>query len=53
MWEFLNKNKSWENPPTPLIDKGDLKDEDDDNHQAEKLTGPTTSELSELLQEVN
>ena len=54
MWELLHKNESWENPPTPLIDEGDLKDEDDDeDHQAENPTGQTTSELSELLQEVN
>ena len=52
MKELLEKNKCWENPPTPLIDEADLKDADDnEDDEDEKATGQ--SDLSELLQEVN
>lgn len=51
MKEVLDKNKCWENPPTPLIDEADLNDADDDEDEEEK--GMSQSKMGELLQEVN
>jgi len=50
MKEVLDKNKCWENPPTPLIDEADVNDADDDEDEEK---GMSQSEMGELLQEVN
>lgn len=44
MKEVLDKNKCWENPPTPLIDEADLNDADDDEDEEEK--GMSQSEMA-------
>ena len=50
MKEVLDKNKCWENPPTPLINEADVNDADDDEDEEK---GMSQSEMGELLQEVN